>query len=436
MARRRGIIPVVAAAMSAVALIVGIAIIVGVVNALGQVFMGQVSGSFGGFNFGGSYETTSVLDGLVIETSGKTAIEDHLALSAGATDPTGHFTATNIDQNLGNNPAALRKAKTMFNGLLRRGLTSSFIANLNGVVPPEDEAWYIVQRWCYSSQCFKGAAVGTKVEYLRKRVVVTNPATGKSVVTSVLDWGPAAYTGRVSGLSPEAAFSIGADTGTNLQYGWAVDQSVPLGPVINPSSQYGGGSTTTSNVGDGLQKTSRGFPRFMQYKGPWASQNYGSPCLPRATVSSAGCGPSSLANVALYYQEAKGLQFTALYTQEFGNAVNPGTISTLSKRTGGRPCGGTAYSMFNTVGRRYLNLRSDAASWSAVVNALRQKIPVISTMGPGYFTSTGHFITLYDISSNGKTIYVSDSYKRNRTEAPASTVKDQAKGFYIITPTK
>lgn len=64
-----------------------------------------------------------------------------------------------------------------------------------------------------------------------KRVLVTNPATGKSVVTAITESGPGIFTGRVSGLSPEAMHAIGAVVDSNLEYGFLIDQDTQLGPV-------------------------------------------------------------------------------------------------------------------------------------------------------------------------------------------------------------
>ena len=64
-----------------------------------------------------------------------------------------------------------------------------------------------------------------------KRVLVTNPANGKRLVASIMESGPAIFTGRVSGLSPEAMLELGAVTDTNLEYGFLIDQSIPVGPL-------------------------------------------------------------------------------------------------------------------------------------------------------------------------------------------------------------
>jgi hypothetical protein len=65
----------------------------------------------------------------------------------------------------------------------------------------------------------------------KKKVLVTNPNTGKQLVASVLESGPAIWTGRVAGLSPEAMEALGANTNDTLEYGWVVDQNRSVGPV-------------------------------------------------------------------------------------------------------------------------------------------------------------------------------------------------------------
>jgi hypothetical protein len=62
-----------------------------------------------------------------------------------------------------------------------------------------------------------------------KKVLVTNPANGKKLVASIMESGPAIFTGRVSGLSPEAMLELGAVTDSNLEYGFLIDQSTPVG---------------------------------------------------------------------------------------------------------------------------------------------------------------------------------------------------------------
>lgn len=64
-----------------------------------------------------------------------------------------------------------------------------------------------------------------------KKVLVTNPANGRRLVASIMESGPAIFTGRVSGLSPEAMLALSVETDGNLEYGFLLDQSIPLGPL-------------------------------------------------------------------------------------------------------------------------------------------------------------------------------------------------------------
>lgn len=65
-----------------------------------------------------------------------------------------------------------------------------------------------------------------------RRVLVTNPANGRRLVASIMESGPAIFTGRVSGLSPEAMLALDTTTDKNdLEYGFMLDQSIPVGPL-------------------------------------------------------------------------------------------------------------------------------------------------------------------------------------------------------------
>lgn len=64
-----------------------------------------------------------------------------------------------------------------------------------------------------------------------KKVLVTNPSNGRRLVASIMESGPAIFTDRVSGLSPEAMLALGVETDGNLEYGFMIDQSAPVGPL-------------------------------------------------------------------------------------------------------------------------------------------------------------------------------------------------------------
>lgn len=65
-----------------------------------------------------------------------------------------------------------------------------------------------------------------------RKVLVTNPANGKRLVAIIMESGPQIFTNRVSGLSPEAMLALDTITDKNdLEYGFMLDQSIPVGPL-------------------------------------------------------------------------------------------------------------------------------------------------------------------------------------------------------------
>jgi hypothetical protein len=66
--------------------------------------------------------------------------------------------------------------------------------------------------------------------YKKKKVLVTNDRNGKKVVTSILESGPAIWTNRVGGLSPEAFEVISAKNNEDCTFQY-VDEDTKLGPV-------------------------------------------------------------------------------------------------------------------------------------------------------------------------------------------------------------
>lgn len=174
----------------------------------------------------------SVINGVSIPaTSGLTGLEQHLWTNRGESDAAGHYAITGV-------PA---------NGPYSGILIQNGVAGLGafGKLDPTIEQWYITMRWSYcsgwddSSGCTGGIDASLKAWHLGKKVIVSNPANGRKVVVAVGDFGPAnwvtAQQGVVSGLSPEATdYMVGSKHNTggdNLEYGWAVDQSLPLGPL-------------------------------------------------------------------------------------------------------------------------------------------------------------------------------------------------------------
>lgn len=71
---------------------------------------------------------------------------------------------------------------------------------------------------------------GKKSWYEKKKVLVTNEHNGKKVVASILESGPAIWTNRVGGLSPEAFEAIDAKNNEECTFQY-VDEDTKLGEV-------------------------------------------------------------------------------------------------------------------------------------------------------------------------------------------------------------
>jgi hypothetical protein len=198
-----------------------------------------------GLNLNHAYFTVvdqiDTLDGVQIPaTSGLVAREQHLYLNSGEAD-LGRTLAAALHYTTSGTPTGAQ------NGMA--GGYGAFGSNAGYNLPIEDERYYINMRWSYVNwfespdgscssapdghpdTCTSNYNSSSKNWHYRKKVIVTNPANGKRVVASVLEAGPAIWTGRVSGLSPEAMLAISASTNNNLNYYWAADQSIPLGPL-------------------------------------------------------------------------------------------------------------------------------------------------------------------------------------------------------------
>lgn len=103
---------------------------------------------------------------------------------------------------------------------------------------PEDiqrEKYYVAVQTLYLPDWNRRTAY-LREWYKYRKVLVTNPKTGQSVVADVADAGPAAWTGKQFGGSPEVMYYLGLDKGPRkgavlLLFVDDLENKVPLGPV-------------------------------------------------------------------------------------------------------------------------------------------------------------------------------------------------------------
>lgn len=138
-------------------------------------------------------------------------------------------------------------------------------------------------------------------------------------------------------------------------------------------------------------------PYLYQRDGAWAEEPYGG-----GTIGTHGCGPTALSMAAV------GLTGRV--------DCDPVALARLSTEEGCLDGGVTSWS-FMTAGAAELGLRSAElpADADRVRSALMQDHPVICSVGPGDFTTDGHFIVLVDANDDG-TVSLRDPNSPTRSE--------------------
>lgn len=127
------------------------------------------------------------------------------------------------------------------------------------------------------------------------------------------------------------------------------------------------------------------IPLFLQWDEKWGYDKYGDDY-----IAVAGCAPTSLSMVAV------GLT---------GNTdINPLVVSNYAYDNGFYVEGvGSSWSLISTGARHFgLDSQELPLSKSSILSTLEAGNPIIVTVGPGTFTSTGHFLVLTGLTSDGK----------------------------------
>lgn len=103
------------------------------------------------------------------------------------------------------------------------------------VSDPEVEKYYVAVQTLYLPN-WKTETEKLSKWYKFRRVVVVNPANGKTIIASIADAGPADWTGKKFGGSPEVMAYLGIDYGMQnhpvvLFFLDDANNQIPLGPV-------------------------------------------------------------------------------------------------------------------------------------------------------------------------------------------------------------
>ena len=168
------------------------------------------------------------------------------------------------------------------------------------------------------------------------------------------------------------------------------------------------------SIEDDLEKAS-GVPLFLQWDKRWGYRTYGSDLM-----GFTGCGPTCLSMVAVYLLDNDYM--TPAYIAQF--SMDNGFYDFENHS-------GTFWSLMYD-GASMLGLSCEEVpgeSW-AVEDHLESGEPIIAIMGPGDFTSEGHFIVLTSYDDGYVTVNDPNSIERSNQEWELEEIMPQIQGMW------
>ena len=157
------------------------------------------------------------------------------------------------------------------------------------------------------------------------------------------------------------------------------------------------------------------IPLLLQWDERWGYEEYGS-----GLIGWTGCGPTCMSMLTLYLT---------------GNdAYDPATVAKWAKENGYYAAGsGTAWLFFGE-GSAHFGLRSEELPLvkQYMVNALDEGRPIVCAMGPGDFTTNGHYIILTGYDDEGFTVNDPNSPIRSSQHWPYETLERQISNLWAM----
>ena len=183
-------------------------------------------------------------------------------------------------------------------------------------------------------------------------------------------------------------------------------------------SDYASGIAGSVGTVSANASSANNFPYYNQGSDPWGPMMYSATGNKNQTIKTSGCGPTSMAMVL----------------KSYGKSYDPSNAATYSLNNGFRTeNSGTAWGYFKSLGNKEGLDVEQFSSTAEAQEKLANNIPVIASMGPGYFTQKGHYIVLSGIDSNGN-LLVNDPSSTDRTGKAWNMASSlgQAKQFWAI----
>lgn len=159
---------------------------------------------------------------------------------------------------------------------------------------------------------------------------------------------------------------------------------------------------------------------YKQASKPWGPKMYSNHGDKKQTMANSGCGPTAMADIVATLKDPKEEPYTHL--------------AELSMSWGDRTYNsGTSWSFFKHVAKHFnFSKMVQTKSLDALKACLDAGGYVVCSMGAGYWTKGGHFITAWKYDSTY--IYCNDPASSTRKKQKQSAFKSESKQYFCFYP--
>ena len=160
---------------------------------------------------------------------------------------------------------------------------------------------------------------------------------------------------------------------------------------------------------------------YKQADKRWGSKPYTITGSSKQTIASSGCGPTSMADIMATWID---------------KAITPVEMCAYAIKHGYRTKdSGTAWAFFKSIAGAYgFSQFVQTKSMATAKAAIKAGALVVASMGPGYWTSGGHFICLWKVDDTY--MYANDPASSVRKKQKLGPFESQRKQFFIFYPPK
>lgn len=159
---------------------------------------------------------------------------------------------------------------------------------------------------------------------------------------------------------------------------------------------------------------SESVPLLLQWDERWGYMEYAGELM-----GLSGCGPTCLSMVCIYLLD------DAAYTPKF--------VAEFAKQSGYSVSGsGSSWTLISEGGKTLgLDVTEIPLDENRIIRDLKAGDPIICVMGPGFFTSTGHFIVLTGYADGYVTVNDPNSPEKSRQVWKLTEVMEQIKNLWV-----